>query len=204
MLDYTCESSQRLDQSRQVAHLLSLPMRTVVFIAYDIIGDIHGHAEILTTLLAKLGYRHHLGAWRHTDRSAIFVGDFIDRGPGQLETRIVREMLDAGTARAVTGNHEFNAIAWHTPDPDYNGQHLRRRVSKNRQQHGAFLAETEDDPVLHSELVAWFLTLPLWLELPELRLIHARWDRRDDVRTRWWDAMADTYRKSAILDEPPW
>ena len=83
---------------------------------YDIIGDIHGHSEKLTSLLKQLGYRHHLGAWRHPERSAIFVGDFIDRGPGQLETiRIVREMLDAGTALAVMGNHEFNAIAWYTP-----------------------------------------------------------------------------------------
>ena len=95
--------------------------------AYDIIGDIHGNSEKLTHLLHKLGYRHHLSAWRHPDRSAIFVGDFIDRGPGQLETiRIVRAMLDAGTASAVMGNHEFNAIAWYMPDPEGDGLHLRR------------------------------------------------------------------------------
>lgn len=143
---------------------------------YDIIGDIHGHEEKLTALLQKMGYRHYLGAWRHSDRTAIFVGDFIDRGPGQLETiRIVREMLDAGTARAVMGNHEFNAIAWYTPDPEYDGEHLRRRVPKNRRQHEAFLAETEHNPALHTELVGWFLTLPLWLDLPGLRVVHACW-----------------------------
>src|SRR5664279_6567909 len=115
--------------------------------AYDIIGDIHGHSEKLTHLLHKLGYRHHLGAWRHPDRSAIFVGDFIDRGPGQLETiGIVRGMLDAGTAQAVMGNHEFNAIAWHTPDPELEGEYLRRRGIKNRNQHEAFLAKVEHDP----------------------------------------------------------
>jgi hypothetical protein len=64
---------------------------------YDVIGDIHGHAGKLTALLRKMGYRHHLGAWRHPERTVIFVGDLIDRGPGHLETiRIVREMLDAG------------------------------------------------------------------------------------------------------------
>lgn len=143
---------------------------------FDIIGDIHGHSDKLIALLRRLGYEHRLGAWRHPDHSAIFVGDFIDRGPGQLATiRIVREMLDAGTAQAVMGNHEFNAIAWYTPDPETDGEHLRRRGSKNRRQHEAFLAETENDPVLHTELVTWFLTLPLWLDLPGLRVVHACW-----------------------------
>ena len=143
---------------------------------YDVIGDIHGHADKLTALLCKMGYRHHLGAWRHPDRSAIFVGDFIDRGPGQLETiRIVREMLDTGAAQAVMGNHEFNAIAWFMPNPECDGEHLRRRIPKNRRQHEAFLAETQHDPGLHTELVTWFLTLPLWLDLPGLRVVHACW-----------------------------
>ena len=143
---------------------------------YDVIGDIHGHSDKLTALLRKMGYRHHLGAWRHPERTAIFVGDFIDRGPGQLDTiRIVREMLDAGTAQAVLGNHEFNGIAWYMPDPEYDGELLRRRVPKNRHQHEAFLVETEHNPAKHTELVGWFLTLPLWLDLPGLRVIHACW-----------------------------
>jgi hypothetical protein len=146
---------------------------------HDVIGDIHGHADKLVALLAKLGYRKQHGAWRHPgpNRSAIFVGDFIDRGPGQLETiGIVRAMLDAGTAQAVMGNHEFNAVAWHTPDPAQPGQHLRKRSGKNQNQHQAFLTETEHDPALHQELVDWFLSLPLWLDLPGLRVVHACWD----------------------------
>ncbi len=144
---------------------------------YDIIGDIHGHADKLTALLARLGYRHQAGAWRHPQRSAIFVGDFIDRGPGQLETiGIVRAMLDAGSAQAVMGNHEFNAIGWHTPDPDVPGEHHRRHSAKNHYQHAAFLTETAHDPRLHQELVNWFLDLPVWLDLPGLRVIHACWD----------------------------
>ena len=143
---------------------------------HDVIGDIHGHADKLTALLQKLGYRHHLGAWRHPDRTAIFVGDFIDRGGRNLETiGIVREMRDAGTALAVMGNHEFNAIAWHTSHPEREGEHLRPRNGKNRFQHEAFLAETEHDPELHGEQIEWFLTLPLWLDLPGLRVVHACW-----------------------------
>jgi hypothetical protein len=48
--------------------------------AYDIIGDIYGQADKLEALLRALGYRDTAGAWRHPDRQAIFVGDFIDRG----------------------------------------------------------------------------------------------------------------------------
>ena len=146
---------------------------------YDVIGDIHGHADKLVALLGKLGYRNQQGTWRHPEpaRTAIFVGDFIDRGPGQLETiGIVRSMLDAGTAQAVMGNHEFNAVAWHTPDLQRPGQHLRKRSDKNLQQHEAFLTETEHDPALHQEMVDWFLTLPVWLDLPGLRIVHACWD----------------------------
>jgi len=47
---------------------------------YDIIGDIHGHAGALCVLLKDMGYQEHGGVWRHAERKAVFVGDFIDRG----------------------------------------------------------------------------------------------------------------------------
>ena len=86
---------------------------------HDLIGDIHGHADALQQLLTKLGYAKHKGVYRHPDRQAIFLGDFIDRGPKIRETlEIVRPMIDSGTALAVMGNHELNALAFHTPDPE--------------------------------------------------------------------------------------
>ncbi len=45
---------------------------------YDIIGDIHGQADALLALLAKLGYQQQGGTWRHPERRVVFVGDFID------------------------------------------------------------------------------------------------------------------------------
>lgn len=148
--------------------------------SHDIIGDIHGHADRLEALLLELGYRHRGGAWRHPTRTAIFVGDFIDRGPGQLRTlELVRDMLDAGSARASMGNHEFNAIAWSTPDPANDGLHLRPRHGekgeKNRRQHEAFLAEIGPDSPEHAAWVDWFLDLPLWIEEPGFRVVHACW-----------------------------
>jgi hypothetical protein len=151
---------------------------------HDIIGDIHGHASALVALLEKLGYRERAGTYRHPSRTAVFLGDFVDRGPEQVSTvTIARRMLDAGSALAVMGNHELNAIAWFLPDPDAPGEHMRRHISakygdKNRKQHERFLAEVEDRPALHAELVDWFLTLPLWLDLPALRVVHACWHPR--------------------------
>ena len=150
---------------------------------YDIIGDIHGHADALRALLTKLDYREAQGVFRHPDRTAIFVGDFIDRGPKQVESvTIMRGMVDAGAAQAVMGNHEFNAIAWHTPDSDNPSDYLRPHHSpkygeKNFKQHQAFLAEVMDTP-LHDEIIAWFKTLPLWLDLPGLRVVHGCWHSR--------------------------
>ncbi|MDR2789110.1 MAG: metallophosphoesterase [Candidatus Accumulibacter sp.] len=147
---------------------------------YDVIGDIHGHADALEALLSDLGYRKSGRVWRHRERQALFVGDFIDRGPKQRETvELVRRMIDAGSARAVMGNHEFNAIAWFLPDPGCPGEYLRKHFSardgdKNRRQHRAFLAEVEGTP-RHAEFVEWFLSLPVFLDLPGLRVIHACW-----------------------------
>ena len=148
--------------------------------AYDIIGDIHGQADKLHALLGKLGYRYRQGAYRHPSRTVIFVGDFIDRGPRQVESVMTaRRMVDAGFAMAVMGNHEFNAMAWHTEDPDRPGQYLRVRAgalgANNRAQHQAFLNEVEGDPALHTELMAWNKTITIKIKHPELREIHACW-----------------------------
>jgi hypothetical protein len=147
---------------------------------YDVIGDIHGQADKLEHLLSAMGYRHQHGAYRLQGRQAIFVGDLIDRGPDQLRSvSIARQMVEAGSALAVMGNHEFNAIAWHTDDPHQRGAHLRTRDGelgkKNRAQHAAFLAATEHDPDLHGDVIGWFKTLPLWLDLPGIRVVHACW-----------------------------
>lgn len=150
---------------------------------YDLIGDIHGHAGALVALLSDLGYRERGGAWRHPGRQALFVGDFVDRGPGQVATlNMVRSMVEAGSAQAVMGNHELNAIAWFLPDDANPGDYLRPHHSpkygrKNYQQHEAFLREVGGTS-LHASVIDWFLTLPLWLDLPQLRVVHACWHQR--------------------------
>ena len=51
----------------------------------DFIGDVHGCGDKLLGLLRALGYDDHDGAFTHPDRTAVFVGDLIDRGPQQVE-----------------------------------------------------------------------------------------------------------------------
>lgn len=148
---------------------------------YDIIGDIHGQAGPLEGLLHELGYREQGGVWRYPDgdRQVIFVGDYIDRNPKARRVMdIVKRMTENGEALAVMGNHEFNAVAYHTPDPDKPGAYLRPHSEKNLIQHGAFLEEMEEDEAAHDEAIAWFRTLPMWLDLGELRVIHAAWVAR--------------------------
>lgn len=145
---------------------------------YDIIGDIHGHASRLEQLLERMGYEQDSEGWHHSDRQAIFVGDFFDRGPEQVQTyRLVRSMIDSGAALAVMGNHEFNAVAYKTSKLDQAGEYLRPHTDKNRKQHAAFLNQVVEDSPLHEEIIVWCRRLPLYLDLKGLRVIHACWHK---------------------------
>lgn len=145
---------------------------------YDLIGDIHGHADELVQLLEKLGYDKPQGVYQHPERKVIFLGDFIDRGPKIRQVlEIVRPMIEEGKALAVMGNHELNALAYHTEDPDTPGEHLRRHSPKNEKQHRATLEQLPSKK-LHFYL-DWFRTLPMWLDLDGLRAVHACWDDRE-------------------------
>lgn len=63
---------------------------------YDLIGDIHGYATELKALLTKMDYQEVDGVWQHPERKVIFLGDFVGRGPEQIETvNIVRNMMES-------------------------------------------------------------------------------------------------------------
>lgn len=142
---------------------------------YDIIGDIHGHASVLESLLEKLGYRFSGGSYRHPERKALFVGDYIDRGPEVRKTlQTVRRMVDAGQAVALMGNHEFNAILYNEPDGE--GGYLRPHSEKNQKQHRSTLHDFEGKEEEYHSYIDWFKTLPLFFESESFRAIHACWE----------------------------
>lgn len=141
---------------------------------YDIIGDVHGQIDKLEALLNKMGYRLKDGAYRSPEgRMAIFLGDLIDRGPGQVEViNIVRNMIEAGSGRSIMGNHEWNAIGFEAQ--------LRPRTENKRKEHKEFLDQVGEDSALHKELAGWFKTLPPLLDLDGIRVCHAWW-KQDSV-----------------------
>lgn len=148
--------------------------------SYDVIGDIHGHADALIALLAELGYVRSDGLYRHPQgRKALFLGDFIDRCPKQSKVlEIVMPMVEQQTALAVMGNHEFNALAFHTRHPERQDEWLRPRTNKNLKQHIRFLDEYLGDADKLEAALEFFRSLPLWLESDGLRAIHACWADR--------------------------
>lgn len=143
---------------------------------YDLIGDIHGHREALERLLGRLGYAlDSEGTYRHPTRRAFFVGDFIDRGPdnpGALQ--IARAMVKGGAARAVMGNHEYNALLFNTPRADGQG-YLRPHSNKNTGQHQATLEQFAGRMDAYADYIDWFRSLPPLYEDDHLRVVHACW-----------------------------
>ncbi len=144
---------------------------------FDVIGDVHGQGDLLDGLLHQMGYDNSGGYWKHPLRRVIFVGDLIDRGPKQVRVlQTAKAMTEAGSARVVLGNHEFNAIAYARPNLDETGTFLRPHTSGKTRQHEAFLAEIKFKSDDHKIWIDWFMTLPLWLDLDAIRVVHACWD----------------------------
>lgn len=148
---------------------------------YDIIGDVHGHASRLKKLLEKLGYQISNGFYHHPERRAVFVGDLIDRGNENFKTlETAKAMVDNGQAFIVMGNHEFNALCFHTRGSD--GNFLRPHNEKNVRQHKKVLEEIAERGEKAWEIyLEWFRYMPLFLEMTGFRVVHACWDQQAAV-----------------------
>ncbi len=152
---------------------------------YHIIPDIHGQADKLDGLLKHLGWRKNPSGWigPSPEQCIMFLGDFIDRGPENRRViDTVRSLIDAGKAFAVMGNHEFNAIHYHTQrrpigttENDSTANFLRCHSDKNERQHQTFLNEFPVGARETHEIIEWMTTLPLFLEVDGFRAVHACW-----------------------------
>ena len=144
----------------------------------DFIGDIHGYANELEALLQKLGYTKKSGAYAHSDRKVVFVGDYIDRGPQIKETlEIVKAMVDTENAIALMGNHEYNALCFHFKDAK--GEYLRKHETKNIEQHEKTLKQFQNRQKEYESYLEWFKSLPLFYETDSFRAVHACWDNKN-------------------------
>lgn len=131
----------------------------------DIVGDVHGEIDSLRSLMDRLGYDPS-GVHPH-GRKLVFVGDLCDRGPDSPAViRLVRDLVDAGLAQYVIGNHELNLLR-------------REHKSGNAWFYGTMESDFETcAPAPKSEregFLAFFRSLPVALEGPRLRVVHAAW-----------------------------
>jgi hypothetical protein len=174
--------------------------------SYDLIGDVHGCAHTLTHLLDQLGYRRHAGVWTHARRQVIFLGDIIDRGPRIREAlHLVHDMVEAGQAHCIMGNHEFNALGWFTPAPPESGKAF---VRDHTPRYEMLLRQTFEQFERYADewqaFLAWFMELPLFLENERFRVVHACWDNSviDRLRERLSEGRldADFLREAAFAD----
>ena len=77
---------------------------------FDVVGDVHGCHGELVSLLGALGWSvapDGLDAHHPDGRTAVFLGDLVDRGPATPAVlRLVMQMVASGAALCIPGNHE--------------------------------------------------------------------------------------------------
>jgi Calcineurin-like phosphoesterase len=142
---------------------------------FDIIGDVHGCADELQVLLRQLGYSVRFagrGDERHAvtsappHRTAVFVGDLVDRGPNAPDAlRIVIAMVRAGQALCVEGNHDVKFLRWLGGRQSNVTHGLDRTVAQFATEPQAF----------HQDVRSFLAGLPchVWLDDGRLAVAHA-------------------------------
>lgn len=152
---------------------------------YDIIADIHGRFDKLATLMDRLGYeKNGDGFIPPAGHKALFLGDLIDSKPGhqypggiRATLQAVKAMCDRGDALCLMGNHELNALYFHSKGLE--DQWLRHHGNKNVAMHQGTLDDFPDHRNPQSEWqrvwMPWLKQLPFFLELDGLRAVHACW-----------------------------
>lgn len=153
------------------------------FAGYDVVGDIHGCAGSLIELLDILGYVKLAGVFQYHNqrhpRQLVFLGDILDRGPKIREAiLIIREMVEAGSAQIIMGNHEYSALGYTTPTPD---SHSTDYVRAHNDSHTRSIRETLDQfanhPIDWADTLSWLYEWPLILQFNHFRVAHACWDQ---------------------------
>jgi hypothetical protein len=135
----------------------------------DIVGDIHGEIDALRDLMGQLGYE---ASGDHSDgRRLVFVGDLTDRGPDSPAVfELVSDLVTRGLAQCVLGNHELNLLR--QARKEGNGWHFE---DNHDHREGKFTSAKPLGAERRPALLTFLSSLPLALERPDLRLVHAAW-----------------------------
>jgi hypothetical protein len=126
------------------------------------------------------------------------VGDLINRGPKIRETlNLIRKMVESGSAYAILGNHEMYAILYYLRDIE--GKYYKKRIPKYQLQINQTLDEFAAYRDEFKSHLKWLRTLPVFLDLGEIRVIHACWD--DDSVKLLKDTITEPKLTKTLLRE---
>ncbi len=135
----------------------------------DIVGDIHGEFDALEQLLAHLGYS--ANGEHAQGRTLVFVGDFCDRGPDSPAVLArIAQLVQAGRAVAVLGNHEINLLREDVKDGS--GWYFDARIASDEPKYAPFARPSATE---RAAIVEFLAPLPVALERADLRIVHAAW-----------------------------
>ena len=130
----------------------------------DVVGDVHGEAEKMDALLSRLGHdeeRDH-----EEKRQLVFVGDLVDRGPDNAAVvERVMNLTARNRARCLLGNHELKLV-------------LGKRTARNQWFFNSTNGSRSLDCSQRKTFIDFFRSLPLVLERPDLRIVHACWNSK--------------------------
>jgi hypothetical protein len=97
------------------------------------------------------------------------------------------------------GNHEYNAICYHTRKSVTDW--LRPHSESKFRQHENFLKELPVGNAETREVIEWFKTLPLFLDLGSFRVIHACWDSKMIQQAQQTYLLSDNSLNMAYLTQ---
>jgi hypothetical protein len=162
----------------------------------DVVSDTHGEIQALNDLLSQLGYRVN---GTHTEgRRLVFLGDLTDRGPDSpAVVGLVQRLIENGLAQCVLGNHDLNILLGEKKPPDndwFFGREFRHE--------GKLVPQVllRHEPARHS-VKKFFRHLPLVLERPGLRVVHACWHTEMVDVARQASDVLELYRRYSWLIE---
>lgn len=121
------------------------------------IGDVHGHYDGLMKLLESIA--------PNAEDQVFFVGDLIDRGPKSFQ---VIHFVRQNAYRCVLGNHEqllLEALA--------QGSVCQQALNAWLHSGGYTTVASYTEPAILLEHVEWLRSLPTYLDLGDILLVHA-------------------------------
>jgi serine/threonine protein phosphatase 1 len=122
-----------------------------------IIGDVHGHFDSLVRLLDTIA--------PGSDDQVYFLGDLIDRGPDSA--KVVEFAIKSGYF-CLRGNHEQMLL-----DVLGNGQQISSQIFQNWLYSGGHATLASYDRNIPQDHIDWIKSLPLYLDLGNIWLVHA-------------------------------